>query len=101
MNHQMLAVWIPKTVVVVTLIKLTAQMGEEEKPTNLSLLLIRKKQDFHRKMKKRSQINETSESLTFKNSVEFDFVRLASCSPDEPKGEKETNLSFSLCSRQM
>ena len=52
-------------------------------------------------MKKRSQINETSESLTFKNSVEFDFVRLASCSPDEPKGEKKTNLSFSLCSHQM
>ena len=36
-NVQMLAVWIPKTVVVVTLIKLTGQMGEEEKPTNLAL----------------------------------------------------------------
>ncbi|CAN6885195.1 unnamed protein product, partial [Brassica oleracea] len=69
--------------------------------THKSEPFIRKKQDFHRKMKKRSQINETSESLTFKNSVEFDFVRLASCSPDEPKGEKKTNLSFSLCSRQM
>ncbi|CAG7903486.1 unnamed protein product, partial [Brassica rapa] len=69
-------------------------------------LLLRKKRDFHRKMKEREREARSTTrlakvSLTFENGVEFDFLRLASCSPDDPKGEKKSSFSFSLCSRQM